>query len=478
MSKIAFIQDFWHELPGPMTLSAVLKARGHATDIFIGSGAGLTRDVCAFAPDIVAFSVTTGAHIQAAETAARIKEVLPQTIIIAGGPHPTFYPGFLQTATSMDAICRGEGEDALAELADTLKPGAGTGTGASQSQILNLSIKTPDGIAENSPRPPVPDLDDLPLPDYALYYNKYRFLRNNPGKMFLTGRGCPYACTFCFNHARSALYAQHGGYPVRRLSPARAVDMIAWVRRDFGLRHARLDDDVLILDKPWLFSFLEHYRKQIALPFSCLVRANLMTEDIARALPEAGCDTAQFGIESGNETLRNTVLRKGVTNDHIIQAADLLRRNGIRTGTFNMMNLPGETLENGWETVALNRRIRAQEPWCALTQPYPGTRLERLATEQGLLPADFSPDQIPTSYFRNSPIRNPDRAALENLHKFFYLAVKAPALTPLIRRLVRLPANPLFDLIFKITYARRFGRVYRTPLTRVLAVGRKNKKQY
>ena len=203
-----------------------------------------------------------------------------------------------------------------------------------------------------------------------------------------------------------------------------------------------------------------------------------MTEEIAGALSDAGCAVAHFGVESGNERLRNQVLEKKVTDEHIVNAASLLRKHGIRIGTFNMLNLPGETLENGWETVMLNRRIRAHDPWCSLVQPYPGTRLETRAREQNLLPDGFTADHIPTSYFRNSPISNPDREALENLHKVFYLAVKAPWLTPVLRRLVRGRANAFLDLIFKATFGLRYARVYRTPWLRVWRTGRLNADQY
>lgn len=472
MNRIAFIQFFRHEIPGPMILSAVLKRGGHETAVFIiGGEPDAFESVRAFAPDIAAFSVTTGEHGISAETARQIKSALPKCVTIAGGAHATFYPEFINEA-GFDALCRGEGEEAMLELAGAV------GSGGDWSRIRNLVVKTESGVIDNPLRPAVANLEALPLPDYDLYYQNDKFLKSNPGKMFLTGRGCPFACTFCFNHAMGELYSPSGGYPVRRLSPQRAADMITWVRRDHGLRFVRFDDDVFILDKKWLFAFLEIYRAQIGLPFSCLVRANLMDDETAAALAAAGCRIAHFGIESGDQQLRNDVLRKNITDEQIIRCASLLRKHRIRIGTFNMLNLPGETLAQGLATARLNRRIRAAYPWCSLIQPYPGTRLEQTARDRGLLPENFAAEHIPISYFRESPIQNPDRAALENLHKFFFLAVRAPWLEPLIKLFVKLPANRFFDLVFKTTYAFRYMKVYKTPLWRVIQIGRLNRKQY
>lgn len=471
VAKIAFIQDFWSEMPGVAALSAALKAGGHETQAFIaGDRKAAVAEISNFSPDIAAFSCVTGSHKQAASFAGAIRAALPECLIIAGGAHPTFYPEFINN-NNFDAICRGEGEGAMIDIANAVDHGADI------SKIANIAVRTGDVIRSNPPRAAIANLDSLPFPDYGVYYDKYSFLRSSPSKMFLTGRGCPYSCTFCFNKAYRDFY-KPGVAPVRRMSPARAVEMVASVKHKWGLKFARFDDDVFALDKKWLFEFLPLYRDKIAAPFSCLVRANLMDDEIAAALADAGCRVAHFGIESGNEAIRNGLLGKGVSRDDIVRTAALLRERRIKIGAFNMLNLPGENLLNGWETVFINRHIKTNYPWCSLVQPYPGTQIEKAARVKGLLSKNFSADDIPVSYFRNSPIKNPDRYELENLHKFFYIAVKAPILWPLIRLLIRMPANAIFDLIFKTTYAIRYSRVYAVPLTRVLKIGRLNKKSY
>ena len=455
-----------------MILSAMLKQHGHEVEMFISEPKrNIVRDAAAFRPDLAAFSCTTGAHRWVAQTAADLKKAIPQVVTVAGGPHPTFYPNFIQEE-GMDVICRGEGEYAIVELA------AAIDDSADFSSIQNLHIKTRDGVVQNGLRPPVADLDSLPFPDRSLYYDKYEFMRKDPDRLFLTSRGCPYKCSFCFNHAMDELYGFCGGMPLRRMSPAHAIEMLERTKRDYGIEFIIFDDDLFILDKKWLREFLALFRKQIKRPFSCLVRANLMTEDIARELARAGCRSAQFGVESGNERLRLEVLNKKITDEQLLNTARMLKKNGIRICTFNMLNLPGETVDDAFQTIALNHRMGVDEVWCALVMPYPGTRIEQIAREMRLLPDDFSVDHIPVSYFKESPIRNPEKSQLENLHKFFPAAVKTRALWPIIRALITLPPNPTFDLVFKIFFGLRYRRIYQAPLLHVFRIGQRNKKQF
>ena len=59
---------------------------------------------------------------------------------------------------------------------------------------------------------------------------------------------------------------------------------------------------------------------------SCNIRANIMDEDIAKALADARCDPARFAIETGNENLRNTILQKNVTDEQIYNTVRLLKK--------------------------------------------------------------------------------------------------------------------------------------------------------
>ena len=71
-----------------------------------------------------------------------LKEKNPKLITLFGGPHPTFYPGIINEP-EVDAICRGEGEYAMLDLADSID------RKENFSMIANLWVKGVDGVTRN-----------------------------------------------------------------------------------------------------------------------------------------------------------------------------------------------------------------------------------------------------------------------------------------------------------------------------------------
>lgn len=469
MAKIAFIQNFWFEFLGPMYISSFLKTHDHDVELFMCDDISKTvTEVFKYDPDVLAFSCSSGSHQWVSSISGAIKK-RKDIIAVMGGPHATFYPeAILQE--HVDILVRGEGEETMLEMVETLE------RGEDYSQIQNLVFNQNGSIVQNPVRPLIEDLDSLPSPDRTLYY-KYDYLRTNPNKHFITGRGCPYHCAFCCNKSYKELYNKKGKL-VRRHSIERVINDIEELRDRYGFKALRFDDEVFILSPDWLSEFLDTYATRIGIPFSCLIRADLLNEDMAKRLKNAGCYIAYFGIESGNDSLRNKVLKKRVTREDIIRTAHLLKSVGIKSGTFNMLGLPGETIENAFETITLNQEIKADYPWCSILQPYPKTELETEAIRDGYLDEASNANTFSSSYFNKSVFNNKSTEQLENLHKFFYLAVKYPALQPVIRRLIQMKSNFLFDFIFQITYAYRYIKTYRISWLRLVTYAFKMKNHF
>ena len=469
MIRVAFLQDFWFEFIGPMYISAVLKREGYMCEMFMEKGEkDLWGSLVRFAPDIVGFSCSCGGHKWSLEMAQRLKETL-KIVTVFGGPYATYYPDAIQNP-AVDIICRGEGEEAMLDLVRRLEKNQ------DYEDIENLWIKRNGSIHKNGMRKQIEHLDDLPLPDRSLYY-KYRHLRSSPNKHFITGRGCPYSCTFCNNKAYRSLYRKTGN-EIRRHSVERVIQDIKGVRDRYGMSSVRFDDEVFTLDKAWASDFLEQYRKEIHLPFTCLIRADTVNSEIIGKLAEAGCHTAYFGVESGSERLRNEVLHKNISDAQLVSTAQLLRRHRIRIGTFNMVGIPGETIDDAMMTVRLNQKLKVGSPWCSILQPYPKTEVADIARRKGLLSDGFNPDAYSSSYFDSSLIMNPDRNKLQNLHKFFYLAVRVPSLTFFIKQLIKLPPNVFFNLVFMMSYGYRYMTTYKLSPWRIIVYLFKFKKHF
>ncbi len=442
MSRVIFLQRIWHEFQGPEIIAAVLKKHGHKTELFIGKCANAFRDNIKD-NDIAAFSVMSGEHQWALATAARIKAA-KNVLVIFGGPYPTYFPEIIRHP-SVDIACRGEGEYAMLDIADAHEQKRPYET------IPNLLVKCGTRIIANELRPLIAELDTLPFPERSIYY-KYRLLKDSPLKIFMASRGCPFSCGFCFNEKLRSLYAGKGVY-VRFRSPQRLIDEIRETGLRYGLRSLYFVDDLFSLDKDWLKEFTFLYKRQVQKPFVCSANINTLDEEIIALLKDAGCQAVSFGIETGNEALRQNLLNKSITNEQILQIGSLFKKYKLKAIAFNMLGLPGETVENALETIRLNIAMGVEYPRCSILTPYPGTRIAESFKDDIIKPdIDSRSQQCAISFRVESP------REIYNLHCFFQTAVLFPGSLGLIKRLIKLPFGALFKLWWGVVYFSVFVR--------------------
>lgn len=444
MSKIVFLQEDATEYSGIMSLASLLKSNGHIVYVFIDR---IEKDIFdsieKISPQILAFSCMTSSYFWVLEKIKIIKKKF-KVITIIGGPHPTFYPEIINDKF-VDIICRGEGEYSLLELVDAID------NNTNISKIQNLWIKLEDKIYKNDVRNFVENLDELPFPDRSIYYNRYEFLKNSYTKHFIAGRGCPYLCTFCHNIALKQIYNGKGKY-IRYKSVNYFVKEIKDVKLEYGVKTVIFDDDTFTLNHKWLSEFLPIYKKEINLPFNCTIRVDTVDEKIIKMLKDNCCFGVSFGIESGNEDLRQKILGKKISNEQIMKVAELLKKYKIKFLANNMMGIPGETLDNALETIKLNSFIKTDIPWCSILQPFPGTPIAEYAIKNNYLDQDFF-DKFKPSFFMSSVIKQDNIRILCNLQKFFVIAVKFPFLLSLIKTIIKFPlGGAFFKFIFLISY--------------------------
>lgn len=440
---------------GVMSISAVLKKNGFSCDLILASEEkDLKKAILEKNPLLLGFPTITGEHKWVLEMAQKAKNEGILTIL--GGPHPTYYPEVINQK-GVDIIVRGEAEYAILELISALK------TKKDYTKIKNLWVKKDGQIFKNEMRPLIYDLDSLPTFDREIYY-KYSFLRKASVKQFLTGRGCPYACTFCANNLLRKIYQKKGKY-LRRRSPEKVIGEMKEVRQKYGMRTLSFTDDNFASDPIWLSEFLPRYKKEIGLPFMCNLTANLVTDKLIRDLKKAGCYGVSMGIETGNEKLRMEILKKHISNQEILQAGKIIKKHGLLLKTYNILCLPGETLENAFETILLNAAIKPDHTSCSLLQPYPKYEITEYAIKNGYLPPNFGVDDVYDSIYKDSPIRLKDKKEISNLQTFFFLTVKYPKMIPLVKFLIKFPPNRLYKFFSELLYGFYMSKVHKLTLS-------------
>ena len=425
-----------------MTLAAVAKEKGHHVALAVGSDSHILQKAQKFRPDVVGFSVLTGYQKKYLRLGQALKRNLAtKPVILFGGPHATFFPQVLME-DGVDIVCRGEGEGALLDILDAID------SGNDFEGIDNLVLKK-DSEPISYPLRPLVDLDAIPFPDRGVYAD-YPIIRDSDMVLFMASRGCPFNCSFCFNKNMVKMVKNLGSW-VRFRSVDNLTEEIEMIQRTKKIRHIDFHDDTLIINRKWVFRFLDSYAAKFSIPFICKVRADLIDLDIAKALKSAGCSRVSFGIESGDDSLRNLLLKKRLSDDQIRNAASIFHQVGLPFFTYNMMGLPGERLEEAFKTLELNIEIRAQCAWTSIFQPFPSTELADYCVEKGFLEKPISTD-VPVDTHTTSMLRQPDIDKVVRLQKFAYVAVRFPGTLRLIKKLVNYNFPTLYYFIHRISY--------------------------
>jgi len=442
LARVAFILSTCHEFEGVKVLSSVLKLHGHSTEVFITSEErDFRRTVRDWKPDVVGIYATSGQEAWPYEHVRHWKRELSHLKVVMGGPHPSHDLEPLQEADVIDATIKAEAEYALLDLVEAWA------AGRSIREIPNVAYLASDGVAVQNPiRPVVGELDSLPFPDVDVFY-KYAFLRNKRVMQVHASRGCQNSCTYCSVGLMKKTWVS--GQRGEKFNRTKSVDYLCEEMNDIlarypGFRMVNFGDAALNMEHGWLAEFAQKWPQRVRLPFACNVNINHLNEDDIVHLKQAGCVSVQFGLESGSERVRLDVYRKGYTDEVVYGIPPLLRKHQITYRTNNIMGSPVETLEDMFETVRVNKRIRPQGCTVLIYRAFKSTVLGQEDFERGRV--DLSRD-IGPSIQNDSHLVRDDRSQVVNLQKLFNVAVYLPGGEALVRRLIRLPRNRLFELI-------------------------------
>ena len=294
---------------------------------------------------------------------------LDETInVVMGGPHPTILPEQVLDGGAVDFVVVGEGESTIVELAKYLEEGT--------DQFQNIrGLGYRDGGVKINDRRELLDPDEIPYPTRDLFPLEFYQDRWN----LLTARGsCPFKCPFC-----SASHIWEGRRRARR--PEGVVDEMRMLVEAYGASYIFFADDIFTLDRKWVSALLRLINElDYPIEWGCATRVDLVDRELLREMAAAGCRAIQFGVESGCQTILDSV--KGIEKEQVLQAVKGARESGIDVASSFMIPFPEDTKETIRETREFIKQVHSagSKILMSFTTPYPGTHFYEHADELGI----------------------------------------------------------------------------------------------
>ena len=423
---------------GTMALSAMLKPEGFKVELVKATPKAIATALSDDEPAVLAYSLTS----QLADPILAVNREIKQRFDVLsffGGPHPTYYPEVLGEE-GVDAICRGQGEEAIVEMAGRIRDGR------DYSDVRNWEVKREGTVFKNPLRPLIDNLDDLPFPDRDI-------MPNEELNSVMTSRGCPYNCTYCLNAAYKRLYSFCSPGKVRRRSVDSVIEELHRIKSRFPRTFIVFLDPILPIRKEWVEPFAREYRKHIGLPFFCEIKYELMDEEMVKLLKDAGCYSVGVGIESSNPEVREKLMRRHVSNEKIVTVSEQLHKAGIKMNTFNIIGMPQTTLYDDFNTLKFNQQIKADFATGCLLNPYRKSEIYDICDDLGVLTKDVA---FTRGTFAFTTIEYGDqklKRQLINLESLFTTLAQSTFLCRHAGFITKLRLGKLYAKFFSVGYA-------------------------
>jgi radical SAM superfamily enzyme YgiQ (UPF0313 family) len=342
-----------------------------------------TQSVMQEQPDIIGFSVTSPTRINAMACADKARQILPDTLIVFGGPGATFMADFLFDACpALDVIVKGEGEISTAKLVNAAKRVKNRFGTIHQAQAIQPDLvqdlrQIPGIVFRNGPsrhdtgQPElVKDLDTLPHPSR---YFTYQHLAMS--------RGCPGKCTFCGSPKF------WGTSLIRRHSPQWLFEEIETLAQK-GVTHFFISDDTFTMDCDAVTELCEKIiQADLGITWNAISRVDYIEERILGPMRRAGCIQISFGIESGAEPIKK-ILGKPIDNDTCVAAFNKVCAAGILPRAYFIYGSPGETDATIQDSIDLMIRLGPLSTVFYMLVTFPGTALYNQALRKGWIHDD------------------------------------------------------------------------------------------
>lgn len=386
MNKSIILATVKDEPIAPMGILYVgnaLKQAGHNVVIYDLKPEEIeeaAKSIAELKPLFLGISTLTGLQTRhSAVLSMSVKQINSKIPIVWGGIHPSILPDECLKEDYIDAVVIGEGEETIIEVAQAYFNGGGLegilGTGYSKNGETIL----------NKPRPMQRDIDKFRMDWTLVDINRYirRTHKGNSQIDFVTSRGCPFNCGFCYNAAFNkrrwrAHSIDHVLESIDRLKKTADIDAI------------QMQDDNFFVNDARAIEIISKLKKRDVQSDYIQMRIEKVQEEIIKALIENGIERLFIGWESANPRILK-LINKNITREQLIDKFLLLSKfPKLSANASAIVGFPTETWKEIYVTIDFSLFISKLIPGVLINLftylPYPGSSIYELAIKEGFNP--------------------------------------------------------------------------------------------
>ena len=388
-------------------------------------------------PDIFGLKVFTVNIHEVIATLQLVRKVLPDTMIIIGGPHPSMSKPkdlFADLDSLFDFAIAGDGECGVMELMKLINLEGGKPNPKALTNVPGLVYLDGENVIANEKCFDIA-MDSLPMQDWELQkpdsfdrnveagideyvldfqgIGKANSVSSRKAILYHDSRGCHARCGHCGSWLIN-------GPNVRKRSLQAIYEELDLLIHTYGVRVIEFTGNELFHDLDYvkqLMTWLINLDVQIR--WGCTGGPNalaLLNEELLELMRKAGCTTIHYGVETGSPAVR---LRehKPLPLSVIGKIVELAQSKGIKVEGGFMFGFTDETVEEMNETIKYAFSVPFSKLSFVICLPLPGTLgYEGVLNKYGMDRIDW------INYDFDKPALLPTAATLNQVRRAFFKA--------------------------------------------------------
>jgi len=183
--------------------------------------------------------------------------------------------------------------------------------------------------------------------------------------------GCPFSCNFCSGRLSKTFKR------IRSREISSVINEIDFLYKTYGYKGFMFYDDELNLNRKSFLVFLKALiayqgNHQVKFNFRGFTRADLLTQEQADKMFEAGFKWLLTGFESGSDKMLINMNKKNSVADNT-RTCKIAKNAGLKVKALMSIGHPGESFETSRETEDWVKLVQPDEVDITIISTYPGT---------------------------------------------------------------------------------------------------------